>query len=204
METDCKFKRGDRVQIVSECQSYGQCGVVTLISREYWNNYYYVTVKLDNGHTLNYNEKSLILADEQNNIIKGDKNMLIGNYNVAMVKFLQGTNTAKGYAFALFDDDVKVDDCVLCDTANGYGVAKIIEIIPKSEYEGTKVTKEIICKVDFANYENRKENRTKALKLKSEMDKKIKEMQELAVFEMMAEKNPELKEMLEVYKGLMG
>ena len=202
MGKDCNFKIGDRVQVVREgLQTYGFTGKVHGVS--YWGDI--VEVYLDKLNKIyNYNSKSLMFENEQNNITKGDNNMLIGNYNVAMVKFLQGTNTAKGYAFALFDDDVKVNDCVLCDTANGYGVAKIIEIIPKSEYEGTKVTKEIICKVDFANYENRKENRTKALKLKSEMDKKIKEMQELAVFEMMAEKNPELKEMLEVYKGLMG
>ena len=202
MGKNCKFKIGDRVQVIREgLQTYGFTGKVHATS--YWGDI--VEVYLDQLNKIyNYNSKSLMFENEQNNITKGDNNMLIGNYNVAMVKFLQGTNTAKGYAFALFDDEVKVDDCVLCDTANGYGVAKIIEIIPKSEYEGTKVTKEIICKVDFTEFENRKENRTKALKLKSEMDKKIKEMQELAVFEMMAEKNPELKEMLEMYKGLMG
>ena len=202
MGKNCKFKIGDRVQVIREgLQTYGFTGKVHATS--YWGDI--VEVYLDQLNKIyNYNSKSLMFENEQNNITKGDNNMLIGNYNVAMVKFLQGTNTAKGYAFALFDDEVKVDDCVLCDTANGYVVAKIIEIIPKSEYEGTKVTKEIICKVDFTEFENRKENRTKALKLKSEMDKKIKEMQELAVFEMMAEKNPELKEMLEMYKGLMG
>ena len=35
------------------------------------------------------------------------------------------------------------------------------------------------------------------------MDKKMKEMQELALYEMMAEKSPELKEMLDNYKALM-
>ena len=130
--------------------------------------------------------------------------MLVGNYRVAMVKFVQGTNTVKGYAFALFDNNIEVGDLVLCDTSNGYGVAKVEEIISKTDYEGTTVTKEIICKVDFTDFNNRKENRAKAVKIKAEMDKKIKEMQELTLFEMMAEKSPELKEMLEAYKGLLG
>lgn len=63
--------------------------------------------------------------------------------------------------------------------------------------------KTIICKVDFADFETRKANREKAKKLKAEMDKKIKNLQEVAVYEMMAEKCPELKEMLDAYKKLI-
>lgn len=204
MMTDCKFKKGDRVRVDSCCQSYGKYGtVIKYIKYPCWYDAKYVEVRLDNGTTHSYNEKSLILVNEQNNINKGDNNMLIGNYRVAIVNFLHGTNTIKGYAFALFDTDVNVDDLVLCDTSCGYSVAKVVEIVPKSEYEGVNVTKEIVCKVDFTNFETRKENRAKAAKLKVDMDKKIKEMQELAVFEMMAEKNPELKEMLKAYKELM-
>lgn len=204
MMTDCKFKKGDKVQVVSECQSYGRFGtVVRCFTDGLIYNHNYVEVRLDDGISRNYNELSLVLVNEQNNINKGDNNMLIGNYWVAIVNFVHGTNTTKGYAFALFDTNVTVDDLVLCDTSCGYSVAKVVEIIPKSEYEGVNVTKEIVCKVDFTNFETRKENRAKAAKLKVDMDKKIKEMQELAVFEMMAEKNPELKEMLEAYKELM-
>lgn len=200
-----KFTNGDRVRVISECQSYGQCGIVIKYIRyPIWYDAKYVEVRLDNGTTHSYNEKSLVLSNEQNNFYKGDNNMLVGNYRVAMVKFVQGTNTVKGYAFALYDNDITVGDLVLCDTSNGYNVAKVEEILSKSDYEGTTVTKEVICKVDFTNFENRKENRAKAIKIKAEMDKKIKEMQELTLFEMMAEKSPELKEMLEAYKGLLG
>lgn len=201
----CKFQKGDCVQVVSCCQSYGEIGTVVKCWRGSYNNNNYVEVKLDNGSTHNYNELSLISIDtrKQNNITKGDNEMITGNYRIAMVKFVQGTNTVKGYAFALFDNDIKVDDTVLCDTVNGYGVAKVIEIIAKDEYDGD-VTKEIVCSVDFTNFEQRKKNREEAKKLKSEMDKKMKEMQELALYEVMAEKSPELKEMLEAYKGLVG
>ena len=200
-----KFQKGDKIQVVSECQSYGQYGIVIkYIQYPCWYDAKYVEVRLNNGTTHSYNEKSLVLANEKNNIIKGDNNMLVGNYKIAMVKFVQGTNTTKGYAFALFDDNITVGDLVLCDTSNGYNVAKVEEIISKADYEGTTVTKEIICKVDFTDFENRKENRAKAVKLKVDMDKKIKEMQELTLYEMRAEKCPELKEMLDIYKGLVG
>lgn len=171
-----------------------------------YNNNNYVTVKLDNGDIHNYNELSLISVEtnKENNITnKGDNTMITGNYRVAMVKFVKGTNTTRGYAFALFDNSVDVDDLVLCDTENGYGVAKVFEIINKDDYNGVEIKKEIICKVDFTAFEQRKKNREEAKKLKSEMDKKMKEMQELALYEMMAEKSPELKEMLEAYKGLV-
>ena len=200
-----KFLKGDRVKIISDCQSYGKCGTVIKCWHNYCSHNNYCEVKLDNGTTHNYNELSLILINEQNNITEGvNKNMLMGNYKVAMVKFVQGTNTTKGYAFALFDNDIKVDDTVLCDSATGYGVAKVTDIIEQKDYEGTQVTKEIICKVDFTAYETRKENRKKAQNLKVQMDKKINEMKELALYEMMAKDCPELAEMLNTYKGLVG
>ncbi len=193
-----KFQKGDTVKVTSHCQSYGQTGrIIKYISCTSYGSAKYVQVELKYGELKNYNEDSLML-------IGGNDKMLVGNYNVAMVKFLQGTNTVKGYAFALFDNNIRVDDFVLCDTSNGYGVAKVTEIIPQDIYEGASVTKEIICNVDFTDFEQRQENRKQAKKLKAEMDKKIKTLQELTLYEMMAEKCPELKDMLDTYKKLMG
>lgn len=191
-----KFEKGDRVKIISECQSHGKCGVVVQYIG-YFSDV--VQIHLDNGVTRNYNEISLKLINQTE-----EKSMKItGNYKVALVQFLQGTNTVKGYAFALFDDDIGVDDTVLCDTSHGYGVAKVTDIIPNKEYSGVAPTKEIICKVDFSAFEQHRINREKAQELQKEMDKKIKEMQEFALYEMMAAKDPELKEMFENYKQLM-
>lgn len=200
-----EFKIGDKVLVTSECQTSGWVGVVDNINKGYWSNNTYVTVKFNGGLKRTYNKNSLKLYNEENNITdKGDNEMITGNYRVAMVKFVQGTNTTSKYSFALFDEYITVDDFVLCDTAHGYSVGKIVEIINKEDYDGCDVTKEIICFVDFTDFEQRKKNREEAKKLKSEMDKKMKEMQELALYEMMAEKSPELKEMLEQYKGLVG
>ena len=63
--------------------------------------------------------------------------------------------------------------------------------------------REVIAKFDMFAYEERVKKRKKAKQLKADMNKKMKEMQELAMFEMMAEKNPELKEMLDAYKELI-
>lgn len=203
------FNKGDRVKVISECQSCGFTGTVVENVNSYWTDDNYVTVDLDRNHNggfrRTYNERSLTLisSNENNNITKGDNKMLMGNYKVATVKFLNGTNTKQGYVFALYDNDINVGDAVLCDTANGYNAAEVISIDTQQEYEGYQPTKEIICKVDFTAFKQRQENRVKAQKLKAEMEKKMQAMQELALYELMAEKSPELKEMLETYKSLL-
>ena len=125
-----------------------------------------------------------------------------GNYNVAMVKFIQGYNTSKEYAFALFDNDTDVGDYILCDTSQGYNVGKVTKIIPQNEYSGCTVTKEIICKIDFTEFEKRKELRKQKEVLKKQMDKMVKDNQELFLYQALADKNPEMAAMLEAYKAL--
>jgi hypothetical protein len=196
-----KFTNGDRVRVSSGCNTHGRCGTVTRYIAHPCAKY--VQVQLDNGSLRSYNEASLELLNKKEEDIIMKVN---GNYNVAMVKLLKDANisTTTKYAFALFDNEIACEDLVLCDTVNGYVVGKITDIITQDEYQGNAVTKEIICKVDFAAFEQRKANRIKAHQIQKEMDKKIKGIQEMMLYEMMAEKNPELKEMLEQYKALIG
>ena len=128
-----------------------------------------------------------------------------GNYEVALVKFVEGATTDKEYAFALFDNCASFGDAVLVDTANGYGVAIISNIFDKSDYEElgcSMPTREIICKIDFTAFDERKEKRIRAVKLKNEMDSLVKSLQEIAVFELLSEKSPELKTLLDEYKSI--
>jgi hypothetical protein len=53
-------------------------------------------------------------------------------------------------------------------------------------------------------YEGRKMNRNRINELKNQMDKRFNELNKIALFEMMAEKDSELKSMLEEYKRLIG
>ena len=207
----CKFEKGDCVQIVSPCQTCGKIGTVIKCWRNDCNNNNYVEVKLDDGSTHNYNELSLTSIDtnKENNITKGDnENMLMGNYRVAKIKFLEGKNTNTEYYYALFDDLIYSGDTVVVMSAhNGMGIAVVIDIVEEPTppmLDSCNAGREIIAKFDMYAYEARKENRKKAQELKVQMDKKMKEMQELALYEMMAKDCPELKEMLDAYKGLVG
>lgn len=200
-----KFSKGDRVMVANDSlQTYGCTGQVESVN--YWGDV--INVRLDhNNKVYTYNVKNLMLENEQNNITtKGENNMITGNYKVAMVKFVQGMNTTKGYAFALFDENIKENDFVLCDTVNGYGVARVTDIVAKEDYvpssNAEKVTKEIICKVDFTDFEARKEARAKRNKIKKQMDEMLKNNQELILYQAVAKENPVMAVLLEEYKSL--
>lgn len=128
--------------------------------------------------------------------------MVTGKYKIALVNFLKGTNTTKDYAFALFDDSINIDNCVLCDTNYGYQVAKVVNIVSKEEYTGVDVTKEIICKVDFAAFDQRIEERNRKKELKAKMDALVADDKEMMIYRVLAEKNSEMAAMLEEYTKL--
>ena len=202
----CKIPLGARGNIKYNDLEIDLCGTVQYASRGNFG------VKIDNKYNhssakglyyFKYGELQLLEENKQNNIYsKGDNNMkMTGNYRVAKVRLL-GQDTTKRYAFALFDNNVNVGDTVLCDTQCGYNVAIVDEIISKDEYVGTDITREIVCKVDFTAYNKRVNDRKRVAELKKDMDKKVKELQGLELYKMMAEKSPELKAMLSEYEEL--
>ena len=159
--------------------------------------------------TLNPRSLRLLISSENNNT-KGENNMLMGNnYKVATVKFVEGNNTEREYHYALYDDDIYGGNHVVVKSANhGMGIAVVTYVFEDDEItqqmrDYCNEGREIVAKFDMGAYNHRVANRKKAKQLKAEMNKKMKEMQELAMFEMMAEKNPELKEMLDTYKELI-
>ena len=196
-----KFTKGDRIIVVRDnLQTKGRLGTVYVERSDKHGDC--IGVRLDGCDiTLYYNKKSIKLVDdfnEKENVMKVE-----GNYRVALVNFLDGMNTVKDYAFALFDDEIVENDLVICDSANRYCVAKVSKIMTKEEYTGTTITKEVVCKVDFTDFEQRKEDRKKKAELKKKMDKLVADSQEIALYQMLAKDNPEMAEMLEEYKKLL-
>lgn len=107
------------------------------------------------------------------------------------------------YHYAIYDDGntYKVGDKVIVSGRCG-DVLEITNILSPEEIT-TNICAEVICKVDITAYDERVKNRKKADKLKKEMDKMIKAMDESKKYEMYAEENPELAEMLNEYKSLV-
>ena len=144
-------------------------------------------------------------ADELARIIEEDNVMvkLTGYKQVAAIK--QGYST---YYYAIYDDGRKYypgDKVLVSGVASGV-VHTISEIIDADEADrrmGNKsITAEVIAYVDTTAYEERVAKRKEATELRKKMDQVIKEMDESNKYEMYAERNPELKEMLDAYKKL--
>lgn len=192
-----KFHIGDIVEVISDtAKTRGAVGEVQGYTSSYYNSI--VKVYLPSTQSLNnYCESSLKISQQAL-----EDNKVVGNYKIAGINFMDGTNLNKEYYFALFDDFEK-DDIVVCDTVNGYRLGKLISIKSKDEIESIKSIKEIVCRVDFSYYNERKLKRGKAAKIKALMDKRVKELQDVALFEMMSEKDESLKEMLLEYKELI-
>lgn len=128
---------------------------------------------------------------------------LTGYKAVAVIK--QGY-AFKHYHFAIYDDgfDYQPGDKVILSNSND--IWTINEIITPEEATARynkNITAEVVCKVDTNSYEKRVQKRKAIEKLKRDMDKKIKEMDESKKYEMYAAENPDLKNMLEAYKALV-
>ena len=129
--------------------------------------------------------------------------MLAGIYTVAMC-ILDNDCNKKKYAFAAFpEDDIRENDKVLVDTAHGQAMAKVDSMIAQVDYDGVAVTKEVICKLDYSNFEKRKESRKKLDNLKNQMDSIVAQNQNMILYTAIAKDNPEMAELLNQYKKLL-
>jgi hypothetical protein len=205
-----QYKSGERVKIVSPTSKYkGYCG--TIHSETYGNGYCSKMVRLFVDGTdyqpmqnkLNYYTlvKTSVIPLETNNS-KGEYKMKLTGYNkVAIIEYCN-----KDYHYALYDDDINIGDNVLVTGSLENKQTLIIKDIitpdkAKEVYYGT-IAAEVKCKINLHAYEQRVKNREEAEKLRKKMDEEIKKMDELNKYEMYADKNPALKEMLELFKSL--
>lgn len=131
-----------------------------------------------------------------------------GNYRIALVKMLYGYSTSKTYGFALFDDlgEINTGDLVLVDANNQMQLASVEGITSREIYEQrcpSGVTKEVVCLVDARAYYRRKDIRKRLDKLKLEMNKLVQKNQQFALYQMMAETDPAMKNLFDEYRALM-
>lgn len=144
-------------------------------------------------------------ADELERIIEEDNVMakLTGYKQVAEI-----IQMGKPYYYAIYDDGRKYypgDKVIVSGTASGtvHMIKDIIDPEEAANRMGNKnITAEVVAYVDTSAYEERVAKRKEAVELKKKMDQVIKQMDESNKYEMYAERNPELKEMLEAYKKL--
>ena len=209
-----KIKVGDKVLIVSKKSHYKGCEAIVAHTFLYRNQVgVYPIGHEDKYHPARYEWEHdrylrLVYDSVQKISNKEGENImatkLTGYKQVAAIK--QGYST---YYYAIYDDGRKYypgDNAIVSGAASGM-VQKIEEIIDPEEAAkrmGNKsITAEVIAYVDTSAYEERVAKRKEATELKKKMDQVIKQMDESNKYEMYAERNPELKEMLDTYKQLV-
>lgn len=130
-------------------------------------------------------------------------NMKLTGFNkVAVIEMEYST-----YYFALYDEKIEAGDTVLVSGAAQnklHTVSDVISVEDARSRYSKEITAEVICKVDMTDYEKRVSDRKEAEKIKNEMNRVIKQMDEVNKYEVYAQNNPALAEMLCKYKELVG
>ena len=125
-----------------------------------------------------------------------------GNYRITQINFLEGNNTSTKYPYACYDNSIEAGDiCVVMSEHHGLGIAKVAEIGPKTD---EKITREIVCKCDFGAYNVRVTNRKRKAELMKQMHARAAEMQQIALFQMLADKDQSMQDLLNEYQQLEG
>lgn len=199
-----KFEYGNRIKVAKRSKYHdvmiGTFGTV----RSYYNGS--VTVELDgmfNSRSSRgvyyFTENQIVEINQLNQNFEGET-IMEGNYRIALISFLEGSNTDVTYRYACYDESINVNDiCVVKSAHHGFGIAKVVGFEDKTD---EVITREIICKADFSAYNAREYNRKRKAELKKQMAKLASELQETALFELLANNNSDMEELLKEYKEL--
>lgn len=192
------FNTGDRVIIVRS--KYKDVGpdLVGTVRRNYMGS---IAVSVDDFHNKNSEYGWYYFTSTQlEKLAEAKETFMDGKYRVALVKFFDGTNTDKAYEYACYDNSINKNDYVVVKTAHhGFAVAQINDF---AENVGQKITREIVCKADFSEYKARLKARKRRDELRKDMSVQAAKMQEIAMYKMLAESDPVMKQMLDEYLEL--
>lgn len=193
------FSIGDRVEVLNRGNykkiDVGDTGTV----RNIYSNSIRVAIDDKVNPASQYGQfyfepKQLKLISEKETII------MTGNYRIAEVQFLEGNNTNTKYSYACYDPSiVEGDICVVKTAHHGLSIAKVTGFITSDE----ELTREIVCKADFTEYNKRVEARKRMAELKDLMNTRAKQLQDVALFEALARNDASMADMLQEYKQLV-
>ena len=122
------------------------------------------------------------------------------------VNNMEGSSTTN-YCFVAYEP-VDDDDIVVVDTRYGLSVGRISGFPTVQDVERDlnkhRPLREIVSVVDMKPFRTRQKNAQRMKELKKKMDARVNAAKQTAVYEMLSEKDPELKNMLVEYKQLKG
>lgn len=194
-----RFSIGDRVEVVSDNYKGRTVGKTGTVRSNYEDN---IAVIVDGVTNPRSSYGCHYYKNKQLKLLEGD-NIMEGNYRIARVQFLEGNNTDSIYNYALYDGTHawEGDICVVKSAHHGFGLARIVEIVPKTD---EAITREIVCRADFTDYEERVARRKRTAELMSQMKKRAAAAQEILIYRNLAASDPAMAELLKEYENLTG
>ena len=201
------FKAGDRVKVLRHDKYRGESliGKLGTIKSSYGGS---ISVLIDGcindrsayGYyyfKINELKKINNSADE----IKEENMPKFTNYlNIVSVQTREGRH----FYCANFDPNVHLDDLVVfarIDDQSDLAVA-VVEKINNHCDSDTYFNCEVVTKVDDSAYQDRLKSRAEAAKLKKQMEARAKQLQDIALYQMLAKDDPDMAALLEQYQNL--
>lgn len=157
--------------------------------------------KISKRKSLQIKRKSMKIVTLEESEMKQEK--LTGYTKVAVIKT---DGCISNYHFAIYDDGVDYHPGDKVIVTGNNKIQEISEIITPEEAKDRfdkDIIAEVIGRIDTTAYDKRAEKRKEAKRIKEEMDKKVKEMDELLKYEMYAKQSPEFLSLLNQYKELV-
>lgn len=190
-------------RVRDETSLYDGC-IGKIIEVSYDASHTYITIELLNSKqiikNIPFGNYEII---KEGDVMNMKKEKLTGYKNVAVIRTDNGITD---YYFAIYDDGVyyRPGDKVM---VSGNDRIQVIEEIitpdeAKERFDGDIIA-EVIGRIDTIAYDRRVKKRKEAKQIKEEMDKKVKEMDELLKYEMYAKQSPEFLALLDQYKELV-
>lgn len=202
------FGIGARVKVIRQRKYPGEklLGLIGTVRTDSGTNVSVVLDKVTNTRSsygcFYFKANELVEVDEFDNEIIKEKNMTkITNYlNIALVKYVNMGDRNGVFQYANFEPGLKVDDlCVVRTEEDRLLVAKVVEIVDSNDAE---TYREIVAKVYTDEYDTRVECRQKAAELKAKMEARAKQLQDIALYQMLAKDDPEMEALLQEYHGV--
>jgi hypothetical protein len=193
------FSIGDRIEVTSDNYRGRTVGLTGTVQFLYKGS---IAVNIDGKTNTRSSYGCFYYKNNQLKMLGGDT-IMEGNYNIAHVKFLEGSNTENIYHYALYEGTEATigDICVAKSAHHGFGLVRIVDILPKSN---EAITREIVCKADFTAYNDRVAQRKRKAELMTEMKKRAAAAQEILIYKNLAASDPAMAELLSEYESLGG
>lgn len=203
------FGIGSRVKVVRQPNKYRIEKLVGLIG----------TVRTDSGSNVSvgfkevrnhrsgygcfyFRPSDLVAVDENGNEIKKENENMpkITNYlNAVKIQFI-GDSSPCNCVYANFDPGIQPGNlCVVKPAHHDMTLARVVKILDDKPVE---LQREVVAKVWTDEYDNRVAMRAKAAEIKAKMEARAKQLQDIALYQMLAKEDLEMADMLNEYQSL--